>query len=137
VPIKYDDDDPQRCRVEFMLPAAAGAEQAWLVGDFNEWSTSDTPMHMGTDGSLTTVLWLERGRSYRYRYYLGGDRWENDWEADSYVDNEFGGADSLVEVPNQNGTAPAKRKATTKKAATKRKAPGKKAAAKNDDGAQS
>ena len=36
------------------------------------------------------------GRSYRFRYYLGGGRWENDWDADSYVDNEFGGADSVV-----------------------------------------
>ena len=39
---------------------------------------------------------LEPGRSYRFRYYLGDGKWENDWDADSYVDNEFGGADSVV-----------------------------------------
>ena len=40
------------------------------------------------------------GRSYRFRYYLGEGRWENDWAADAYVDNEHGGSDSVVVVPS-------------------------------------
>lgn len=51
------------------------------------------------DGSLSAVVELEPGRSYRFRYYMGKGRWENDWDADDYVPNEFGGADSLIAVP--------------------------------------
>ena len=32
------------------------------------------------------------------RYILDGNRWENDWEADSYIRNPFGTDDSLVKV---------------------------------------
>jgi len=47
---------------------------------------------------LECTLALEPGRSYRFRYYLGNERWENDWNADSYVENEFGGADSVLDL---------------------------------------
>ena len=45
---------------------------------------------------------LEPG-SYRFRYYLGDGEWENDWSADDYVDNDHGGADSVVHVPRGTG----------------------------------
>ena len=109
----------------FALPPESGAQQAWLVGDFNEWSQTDTPLQVGTDGALSVVIWLEAGRSYRYRYYLGDDRWENDWAADRYVDNDFGGADSVIDVPAANGTEPP----PVMKAAAKKKVPAKKKAA--------
>ena len=38
------------------------------------------------------------GRRYRFRYLLDGRRWENDWEADDYVDNDHGGQDSVVDL---------------------------------------
>src|SRR3954447_17696335 len=84
--------------VTFRLPAAAGATNAWVAGDWNGWSKEADPMKPLEDGVFETTLALESGRSYRFRYYLGGDRWENDWNADAYVDNEFGGADSVVTV---------------------------------------
>lgn len=34
---------------------------------------------------------LPPGRTYRFRYLLDDGRWENDWAADAYVPNEFGG----------------------------------------------
>jgi len=33
-----------------------------------------------------------------FRYLVDGERWENDWAADAYVPNPFGGEDSVVEV---------------------------------------
>jgi 1,4-alpha-glucan branching enzyme len=92
-------DERGRCVAEFRLPPAAGAPRAWLAGEFNGWSTEATPMHRDADGSLSALVVLEPGRSYRFRYYLGEGRWENDWDADDYVPNEFGGADSVVTVP--------------------------------------
>jgi hypothetical protein len=99
VPTKAFDAATGRCRVEFRLPPEAGARQAWLVGDFNDWSVDACPMEPRPDGSLTVVLLLDAGKSYRFRYYLGDDEWENDWAADAYTDNEHGGQDSVVTVP--------------------------------------
>ena len=48
------------------------------------------------DGSFRVAVALEPGRSYRFRYLLDGTRWENDWAADAYVPNEYGGDDSVV-----------------------------------------
>jgi len=125
VPITYLSDDdsvaPGCCRVELSLPADAGATQAWLAGEFNDWSLDATPMLARPDGAHSAVVVLERGRSYRYRFYLGDGRWDNDWAADGYVDNDFGGADSVIEVPAAK-KAPAKKKAVAaKKAPAKKK----------------
>jgi 1,4-alpha-glucan branching enzyme len=96
--------------VTFRLPAAADAKVAWVAGEWNDWSHLADQMEMTIDGVLECRVLLEPGHSYRFRYYLGADRWENDWDADSYVDNEFGGADSVVtlapiELPRPaNGT---------------------------------
>ena len=90
--------DPKsgKVRVTFRLPAAAGATVAWVAGEWNDWSHLADQMDATADGTLECKVLLEPGRSYRFRYYLGDDKWENDWDADSYVDNEFGGADSVV-----------------------------------------
>jgi 1,4-alpha-glucan branching enzyme len=134
MPTKTLDADSGKCRVEFRLPADVGAGQAWLCGEFNDWSRDDTPMVAQEDGSLAVSVELEPGQSYRFRYYLGEERWENDWAADAYVDNEFGGSDSLVIVPTAepapSARAPRKKAAAKKAAPKKDAAPTKKAAAK-------
>ena len=38
------------------------------------------------------------GRTYRFRYLLDDARWENDWEADDYVENPHGGQDSVIDL---------------------------------------
>ncbi len=82
-------------KVTFRLPADSGADRAWVVGEFNNWSTDSHPMTRRDDGSLDAVIELVPG-SYRFRYYLGNGRWENAWDADTYAENEFGGSDSVV-----------------------------------------
>ncbi len=47
---------------------------------------------------IVTEVVLGAGRTYRFRYLLDDERWENDWEADSYVPNEFGGDDSVLDL---------------------------------------
>lgn len=84
------------CKVTFELPKAAGAELAHLCGDFNDWSPTATPMTQRKDGSFRAVVALESGRSCRFRYLLDGNRWDNDWAADAYVPNDYGGDDSVV-----------------------------------------
>ncbi len=132
VPSKAYDESTGRAVVRFRLPPEAGATQAWLAGEFNGWSLDACPLRPQDDGSLAVDLELDPGRSYRFRYYLGDGAWENDWAADAYVDNDHGGADSVVIVPPAPSPPPAAKPATAaaaKKAAPK-KAPAKKAAAK-------
>jgi hypothetical protein len=42
------------------------------------------------------TLELAPGKAYQFRYLLDGDRWENDWRADRYVPNPYGGDNSVV-----------------------------------------
>ena len=90
-------DDPGSVVVRFRLPHAVEAEKVSVVGDFNDWSSDDDLMDRDEEGFV-----LERplalGRSYRYRFLLDGERWENDWAADAYVPNEFGGDDSVLDL---------------------------------------
>ncbi len=84
------------CKVTFGLPKEAGAQTAYLVGEFNDWGKSATPMKRKKDGGFSVTLNLETGKEYRFRYWLDGTRWENDWEADSYLPNGFDSEDSVV-----------------------------------------
>ena len=84
------------CNVTFELPAEAGAEEAPLCGEFNDWSPTATPLTRRKDGSFRVAVALEPDRCYRFRFLLDGTRWENDCAADAYVPNEHGGDDSVV-----------------------------------------
>ena len=84
--------------VTFTLPAEVHADSVALCGEFNQWSAEDARLERGTDGTWRATVALEPGRSYRYRYLLDGERWENAWQADGYVPNPYGGTDSVVVV---------------------------------------
>lgn len=86
------------CRVTFKLPAEINAQTAFLVGEFNLWDSSAEPMKQLKDGSFSVTVSLQANHSYRFRYFLDGERWENDWEADEYWINEHGTEDSVVHV---------------------------------------
>ena len=83
--------------VTFTVPEAAGASYAHLVGDFNDWSTTSTPLTRQPNGDLAVTIELAPG-TYRYRFLLDAQRWDNDWAADRYVPNEFGSEDSVIDV---------------------------------------
>lgn len=86
------------CRVTFKLPAEVEAETVHLCGEFNAWNPTEHPLKQLKDGSYSITLSLEPGNSYRFRYLLDGQRWENDWDADAYVANQYGSEDSLINV---------------------------------------
>jgi 1,4-alpha-glucan branching enzyme len=84
------------CEVTFELPSAVGGEEAYLCGEFNGWSETDSPMERLPDGTFTTTLTLPSPGRFRFRYLLDRERWVNDWAADDYTPNGFGGNDSVV-----------------------------------------
>lgn len=89
-----------RCKVTFRLPAEAAPEarKVTIVGDFNDWNNTKTPMKQVRHGDYLVTLELESNREYRFRYFIDGNRWENDWSADKYIPNDYGTDDSVVIV---------------------------------------
>lgn len=88
-------------KVTFRLPpeAAPKARKVNLVGEFNGWNETATPMKKLKNGSFTATLDLEVGQSYRFRYLIDGKTWENDWDAQRYEPAPFDGTEnSVVEV---------------------------------------
>jgi 1,4-alpha-glucan branching enzyme len=88
------------CKVTFRLPkeAANGAQVVTIVGDFNDWNTTESRMKRLKNGDFTLTLPLACNREYRFRYLIDSNRWENDWCAEKYVPNNFGTEDSVVAV---------------------------------------
>lgn len=86
------------CRVTFNVPADVEAKKVFLCGDFNDWNEKSHPLTRRKDGRFSTTLTLETGREFRFRYLLDGERWENDWEADGYLPNEYGSEDSIIKL---------------------------------------
>jgi 1,4-alpha-glucan branching enzyme len=84
--------------VTFVLPAAVGARSVTVCGDFNDWSETAAPLVRHDDGSFSTTLELPVGRRWHFRYLLDGERWENDWAADDYEPNVYGGMDSVLDL---------------------------------------
>ena len=76
-------------RMIFELPACIWADRIFLVGDFNQWSTSITPFVQSRDGVWRATLDLHAGREYQFRYLVDGT-WQTDFHADGWADNEFG-----------------------------------------------
>jgi len=124
--------DKTKCTVTFSInaAAAAGAEKAFLVGEFNDWSESATPMKKGADGSFSVKKQFEVNKEYQFRYLLDGKTWINDWKADKYIRSELVNDDnSVVSTYIPADSKPAAKKADAAAPATK-KAPAKKAPAK-------
>lgn len=89
-----------KCKVIFRLPkdAAPDAKHVTIVGDFNGWDTSKSPMTRLKNGDFQVTLELKSKREYKFRYLIEGERWENDWSADRYDPNSYGSDDSVVIV---------------------------------------
>ena len=109
-----------KARVTFTVDPRAGARTAAVCGEWNDWSADAGVMRRDAEGGFSLTVDLDAGRAYRFRYLLDGQRWDNDWAADTYVRNDFGGDDSVVDL-----TAPAakKAKAPAKKDAVKKPVP--------------
>ena len=124
-----------KARVTFTVDPQVGAQTAAVSGEWNDWSADADVMQRDADGGFRVTVSLDAGRAYRFRYLLDGQRWDNDWAADAYQPNDFGGDDSVVDltalaeaVPPAAKKAPAKKE--TPKKETPKKTPAKKEAAK-------
>jgi hypothetical protein len=73
--------------ITFSLPAEAveGAQEAILLGDFNNWNPQKAPkLEKQPDGTYKAVAQLEEGKTYHYRFLLDNGKWVNDYHAQNY-----------------------------------------------------
>ena len=87
-----------KARVTFTVDPRVGAQAAAVCGEWNDWSADADVMRRDAEGGFSVTVDLDAGRAYRFRYLLDGQRWDNDWAADAYVRNDFGGDDSVVDL---------------------------------------
>ena len=61
-----------KCKVTFTVSAEAaqGAKTVNIAGDFNSWSSTDTPLKLAKDGSFSVTLVLDLDKEYQFRYLL-------------------------------------------------------------------
>ena len=92
--------DKKKCNVTFTVSpeAAQGASKINIAGDFNSWSSTDTPLKKAKDGSFSVKIELDADKEYQFRYLLDGYKWENDWNADKYIPDPYSNADNSVVV---------------------------------------
>lgn len=78
------------CKVTFSLSGeeVAAAEKVQLVGDFIGWNVKEAiDLKKFKNGTFKTTLDLDTAKEYQFKYLIDEERWENDGEADKYVNN--------------------------------------------------
>ena len=99
-----------RVRVTFELPSALWAERVNVVGDFNDWDTTATPMIRDrTHDTWRATLELPLGRRYLFRYLLNGAEWLNEWQADDYEETDDGVYSSVVDLGRERAPTGSRR----------------------------
>src|SRR5690242_1792854 len=78
--------------VKFTFDAPA-AKQVYLVGDFNDWDVSKTPMAR-SGKTWTVVVPMPAGR-HQYSFVVDGKSWSSDPTAPSAPDDGFGHTNSV------------------------------------------
>ena len=88
------------CKVTFAIPESDGngAQRVHVVGEFNGWSTSATPMKRSRMGVFTASVDLKQGQEYQFRYLFDDQRWDNEAEADKFAETPYGDARNSVLV---------------------------------------
>jgi hypothetical protein len=88
--------------MKFVFDAPRAARVS-LVGDFNDWNTTATPMTRDANGAWTVSLRLEPGR-HVYQFVLDGNHWQSDPVALLAPDDGFGARNSIVVVAKGSST---------------------------------
>ena len=94
---KVPSHQPGFPRVVFELPSCVWADRIYVTGSFNNWDKTQGPMLQDRDGVWRAILELPAGQTYEFRYVIDG-RWQTDYHADGFTDNEYGSHNSIVDL---------------------------------------
>lgn len=76
---------------------APDAHHVAVAGTFNKWDADADVLRKGENGVWTINMTLKPG-AYAYTFIVDGKTWVADPDAQAYVDDGFGGRNSLVRV---------------------------------------
>ncbi len=76
---------------------APHAKSVSVVGEFNDWSMERHPLQQMDGETWHIILQLPPG-TYQYKFVIDGTRWEEDACNPKRTMNEFGTANSILEV---------------------------------------
>jgi 1,4-alpha-glucan branching enzyme len=82
------------CKVTFSVEAKE-ANAASVVGDFNNWNPAEGVLSKLKNGTFKGAFDLNKDASYQFKYVIDGV-FVNEPEADSFVWNDFAGAENGV-----------------------------------------
>jgi 1,4-alpha-glucan branching enzyme len=87
------------CKVTFELSSdQVQGKQVSLVGEFNEWNSSNTLLKKQKNGNFKATLELPIGSEVQFRYLVDGQNWINDDSADKYVPSGVSNENNSVVV---------------------------------------
>ena len=81
-------------KVTFSVEAKE-ANVASVIGDFNNWNPAEGELSKLKNGTFKATFDLPKDATYEFKYVIDGN-FVNETEADSYVYNEFAGAENSV-----------------------------------------
>lgn len=88
-----------KCTFKLPKDIAPSASDVMVVGDFTNWLEEPVPMKKLKTGDFKAELDIETGKDYQYRFLIDGEHWENDSQADGYVQvPELGVENSVLQL---------------------------------------
>lgn len=98
---------PKKFTVVFYIKkeAAQDAEKIELICEHNGWEpVALKPQKNGTfRGSITIPRGIKNSYQYKFKYYMkdGSTKYDNDWNAQAYIESPFGGDNSVFYATEQ------------------------------------
>lgn len=87
-----------KVKVTFVVSNNSDAQAISVVGDFNDWTPGKNKLVKRNNGTRSASVQLDKGESYRFRYFTGDGSWFNDEAADAYVQGDHGSDDCVVNL---------------------------------------
>ncbi|MEI6864798.1 isoamylase early set domain-containing protein [Flavicella sp.] len=82
------------CKVTFEV-IAKESKTVSVVGDFNEWNSSASPLKKLKNGKFKAVFPLTSGNTYEFKYIVDG-KFLNEENADAFAWNNYANSENSV-----------------------------------------
>jgi 1,4-alpha-glucan branching enzyme len=86
----------EQVKVTFVIPHDPDQPRISVVGDFNNWEPTATPLVKRANNTRSASVILDPGKHYSFRYYAADGTWFDEEHADGYAPNEHGTQNCLI-----------------------------------------
>jgi 1,4-alpha-glucan branching enzyme len=90
--------DQDLVKVTFVLPSTVVDRPVSVLGDFNGWNPSATPLRKRSNGTHSASIEVRAGTAIRFKYLAADGRWFCDPDAGTVPHHDYGTVDSYVVV---------------------------------------